>query len=195
MTLFTLHRGSTSENTRIILNCGPHTLETRAPQPWCAIWSSVGSATPEIKQPDSAKGTPIATGMSSYDDLALLLHLVGMPAARGRRASSFCTQHAKSFAPWLPAPERGIFAHSGSGALGPAEYALVRASHAWGNSQFSQPTFRPTNNSCTNHHNHTVKHRRNTPNTCTVSDHAVRRNGLLLSVPHAPGGDGYAHPG
>jgi hypothetical protein len=132
MTLFTLHRGSTSENTRIILNCGPHTLETRAPQPWCAIWSSVGSATPEIKQPDSAKGTPIATGMSSYDDLALLLHLVGMPAARGRRASSFCTQHAKSFAPWLPAPERGIFAHSGSGALGPAEHALVRASHAWG---------------------------------------------------------------
>jgi hypothetical protein len=89
------------------------------------------SGKPEIKQRDSARAHPHATGMSCYDDLALFTsaaaRLTGNGCdACGRRASSFCTQHDKSFAPWLASTAcsraRHFFVHSGQ------RYFLVRGS-------------------------------------------------------------------
>jgi hypothetical protein len=82
----------------------------------------------------------------------MLLHaLLGKAAPGGRRASSFCTQHDKSFAPWLARRQRENEAFSHPQALlvrrrfRPVVSCELRASpRREGNSQFSQPTIRPT---------------------------------------------------
>jgi hypothetical protein len=195
MTLFTLHRGSTSE-IRALFSIAVLTLWILARRNrgvpsgprWVARHQRLSSRIAP-KAPPSRQGCRLMT----------IWHFCCISSACLQRAAAVRQASALSM---LKASHLGCQLQSEAflRTLEAAPLALLSMRSCehptlGGNSQFSQPTFRPTNNSCTNHHNHTVKHRRNTPNTCTVSDHAVPRNGLLLSVLHAPGGDGYAHPG
>lgn len=141
--------------------------------------------------------TSIAAGMCPYDDLALSAAQCTLQLsprcscdAWGRRASSFCTQHHKSFAPWQHCSAcsraRHFFAHSGRRIRPLLSCELPTLE---GNSQFSQPTIRPTNSSPARAQlTFTTMHRRNIPFTARL--HRKRshcRNCLLLRSTPMPG--------
>jgi hypothetical protein len=139
--------------------------------------------------------------MTNWHSLLQLHACLGMAPATSvaAGASSFCSQHDKSFAPWpassCPSRARHFFVHSGCGVFGLCPRASLPTSE--GNSQFSQPTFstHEQKQPCTIHKPPITKHRPNNPldlHTCTVSDHTVETALLLRTNPRAPGCDGSA---